>query len=155
MRCTNSQGGRHLVYVWVNRIDRRARVAGPSLPLCPFAPAFSPPSIQNHPKHPQFPIIVFSTILDYISRPYPDYVPDRFPDCSRLIFRLCSRPISRPVPDPFHNPVPPRNHGLPSRSVSQMASHLPVPFPSRRKQMGAFSHTVDREDPKKSPSAAG
>ena len=74
--------------------------------------------------------------------------------CSLPFSRLCSRPISRPVPDQFHDPVPPRNRGLPSRPVNQMAFHLPVLFPSRGKQTGTFSRTVAREDPKTNPPAA-
>ena len=71
--------------------------------------------------------------------------------CSRLISRLNSRMISRPVPNPFHYLVPPRSRGLPCRPVSQMASHLPVPFPSSGMQTSTFSHTVAREDKKKLP----
>ena len=95
----------------------------------------------NRCLQPAFPI-VSSTIPDCISRPYPDYVPDcvpdRFPDY-----------VTHRLPDPFHDTVPPRNCGIPSRSVNQMGSRLPVRFPSRGKQTATFSHTVAREDPKK------
>ena len=122
---------------------------------------------------------MFPTVPDFISRPYPDYVPDRFPDCvpdrfpdyvpdqlSTLfpidfpnIFPtdsgLCTRPSSRPVLDPSHDPAPPRERGLPSRPVNQMASRLPAPFPSRGQQTRTFSHTYGRSGRSKTISARG
>ena len=51
--------------------------------------------------------------------------------------------------------VSPTRSPIPSRPVSQVASHVPVPFPSRGKQTETFSHTILREDPHFFPPAAG
>ena len=68
-----------------------------------------------------------------------DGFSDRFPNRNRFLSR----------------PVPPRNPVAPSHPVNQMASQLPVPFPPRDKQTGAFSHTVPRKDPIFLPPAEG
>ena len=77
---------------------------------------------------------------------FPTMFPTAFPTDFPTMFPTRSMIPSRPVPT--------RNRVLPSRPVNRMASHLPVPFPSRGKQTGTFSRTVHREDPKKIPPAA-
>ena len=47
MRCTNAQSGRGMVYLCVGQ-ESRERVAGLSLPLCPFVPPLSPPCIHPY-----------------------------------------------------------------------------------------------------------
>ena len=75
-------------------------------------------------------------IPDYVPDRFPEYVPDghadRCPTGNRFPSRL----------------VPPRCRVVPSHPVKQMASHVPVPFPSRGRQTGTFSRTVPRERPK-------
>ena len=89
----------------------------------------------------------------------PTVFPAMFPTDSRLrsrpISQLRTRPIFRSVPGPFHDPVRQTNCGLPSRPINQMTYRLPVPFPSRGKQTGMFSHTVAWEDPKLFQPAVG
>ena len=50
MQCANLQGGRRTSLCVCVGQQGRARVAGLSLPLCPFAPAFSPPSMHIQPS---------------------------------------------------------------------------------------------------------
>ena len=82
------------------------------------------------------------------------FSPPHFRPISQLFSRLCSRLVLDPVLSPPRHGIP-RNGMLPSRPVNHMASHLYVPFPSRGKKKGIFSHTVHREDPKNNPPAAG
>ena len=97
------------------------------------------------------------------SRPIPDPFIDRFP--SRPVppkNSFLSRPVpTRPDPSRTAEKSFPGSFSrtankscLPVLSSQQNASHVPVPFPSRREQTGAFSHTVPQEDPQKKPSAA-
>ena len=69
--------------------------------------------------------------------PVPDRNPYLYPTANRFPSRL----------------VPPRNRVVPSHPVNQMASRLPVPFPSRGKGTGTFSPTVPGERPQKIPPA--
>ena len=95
---------------------------------------------------------MFPTIPDSGFRPY-SRLSDDFP----TIYMF---PIDFPTNFPTRSlipsrPVPPRNRVVRSRPVNQVASHLPVSFPSRGKQTKTFSHTVSRYTLFFPPPAAG
>ena len=78
-------------------------------------------------------------------------LPTTFPTDFRTIFRSIPR-LCSPTGSPTDSRPGNVSRPVPSHPVNQMP-YLPVPFPSRGKQAGTFSHAVPREDPPKNPPA--
>ena len=83
---------------------------------------------------------------------HPDHVPDLVPNLLSTRSPIVSRLAKKLAPSPAQNRFPSLsvqriNRVFPFFPVNQMASHLPVPFPSRGKQTGTFPHPATRKYP--------